>query len=210
MHNTNKLFDQHIACPACDALLLRSPLARGQVLRCPRCKTELSRFFSNAQQRGLAASLTGLILFFPAISLPILELELLGISRSNSVLSSSYVLWERGFWLVASLVFMATVIAPFLYLLLIFTVNLGLGFRRSLPSLRWLLLVEDHLQEWSMLEIYFLGILLSLIKLHDTGSVAFGAGSFCLAGLILMMLISSQSYHSEDAWRRWAATEKSK
>lgn len=209
MHNREHA-QNSIACPSCDALIYRKAISRGQVLRCTRCKTELSKYYSNPRQRSLAASLTGLILFVPATSLPILKLELLGITHTNSVISSSLMLWDRGFWLIASLVFLSTVIAPLCYLLLIFTINLGLRLRRALPSIRWLLMLEDHLEEWSMLEIYFLGVLLSLIKLHDMGGVTLGYGSFCLAGLILMMLISNQSYHSENAWQRWAEAEKLK
>ena len=64
--------NQVIACPDCDLLLEKIPVATGEKLCCPRCGETLKEPKTNSISRTLALALTGLLLYPFAIFMPIM------------------------------------------------------------------------------------------------------------------------------------------
>ncbi len=62
------------ACPGCDLLYREVSLAQGKKVHCPRCGTTLRVVVQDSVDKTLALSLTGLLLFIPAMTLPIMTL----------------------------------------------------------------------------------------------------------------------------------------
>lgn len=48
--------------------------------------------------------------------------------------------------------------------------------------------VYHHMRDWGMLEVYLLGILVSIIKLNDMAQLSVGAGLACFVGLLLVQV----------------------
>src|SRR5690625_1431190 len=85
------------ACRDCD-LLLQEPGEGGLRTRCPRCGHVLQSPHPDNPSRCLAASLAGLVLLGPALSLPLVHFEMFGRGQHTSVLDSMVALAGQQQW----------------------------------------------------------------------------------------------------------------
>ncbi|MFC6671430.1 paraquat-inducible protein A [Marinobacterium aestuariivivens] len=193
--------DKMIACHHCDLLLARPRVPPGHSARCPRCGSTLISARHNSVERTLALAIAGLILFLPANLYPLLSLEALGLRQSQTIFSSAMSLYADGLWLVALLILLFAMLVPLTKLLLLFYVSASLQggglWRGTALALR----SYQYLDEWGMLEVYLLGILVSVVKLIDVASVEPGLGVYSLAALILITILSSTMLDRDLFWR---------
>ena len=183
---THSDLDHLAACPGCDLLLPDVTPGEGEVAICPRCCTELHRHKRNSVDRTVAACLTGLILYFPAMFLPLMTVETLGISETADILQSITGYYRQGFYLVAAMVFFCAVLFPLLKLSLGFTVALLIKlqkFPRILPNI---FRFSIHLDEWAMVEVYLLGIMVTVIKMYHLTTISYGLGFYCFLALVII------------------------
>lgn len=152
-------------------------------------------------ERTLALSLTGLLLFLPAMVLPVMRLSALGLEHDTNLVHGISTLFTSGFHMVAVLVLLTGVAVPLVKLVLLFYVSLSLYFqfqsRLSLLAFR----AYHEMDEWGMLEIYMLGILVSIIKLKDLAELSYGMGLACFSGLLLITLWATITLDSVAFWR---------
>lgn len=197
-----------IACPDCDLLLAVNESApTGSVLRCPRCGAAVRDSGASDPQVTFAVAATGLVVFVPAVALPILQFTLAGQQGSNTLLAGVARLWQEGFPTLAMLVLLCSLAAPFIQLLAtaVVTASQWTGTTvRAYP--RWVKSAV-FLQHWSMLEVYAIGILVAYVKMMDTGDVTIGSGTYCLAVLIVCLIATSKLFDSTSAWQHWEARQ---
>ncbi len=188
------------ACPECDLLLKDIGVGVGFKSRCPRCGSVLFMPKKNPVERTLALSLTGLILFFPAMLLPIMTLNAMGLEQATNLVHGISVLFQSGFHMVSILVLVTGVAVPFIKLLVLFTVSLAISLKssRRLPIL--VFRAYHFLDEWGMLEIYMLGILVSIIKLKDLAQLSFDLGLFCFVALLMITICAAVSLDEHRYW----------
>lgn len=174
------------ACPDCDALVRLPTLLAGADAYCPRCQRLLREGHTDAIRRARFISACGLFLYFPAMSLPLLEVEFFGTANNSSLAGSILSFFQSGHRLAAMVVFAMVVLAPFLNFLI--TGICAFISATRWPHLPWLLRVNHHIHEWSMLEVFMMGVLVSVVKLRNDVDVIIGPGLICFAGLLIMMM----------------------
>ena len=87
--------DTLIACPECDLLQKSTPLSKGAVARCPRCRMVLYRLADDNLDRPLAYTLAATVLFVVANMFPIVGLELQGQSSAATLFGTAQALYEQ-------------------------------------------------------------------------------------------------------------------
>ena len=194
--------NRYTACPGCDQLVALPRLEEGSQLVCNRCGTVIVKRTHNSIDRVLIFSLTGIMLYLPAMLLPLMTLSSLGISVSGNVLQSALGFFTSGYPVVAIMVTLTAVLFPIVKLALAFAVTLQLKRTRRPSWLRRAFKLLLHLDEWAMIEIYLLGILISLIKVHAMASIEFGLGFYCFIGLVLLSVAASAAVDRKLFWRR--------
>jgi len=180
--------EQLAACPECDLLMLKPTLALGEVAECPRCGCELFRLRHRIVGPGLALVLAALLLYFPANFLPIMQLNLLGRVTHDTVWSGVLSLYNSGMQGIAVVVFLCSMAVPLLKLLCQLVVLVCIATDRGKTLGMLLYRTYHHLREWGMLEVYLLGILVSIIKLRDMAELSLGIGLACFAGLLVVQV----------------------
>ncbi|MBT8347230.1 MAG: paraquat-inducible protein A [Desulfofustis sp.] len=188
------------ACPGCDLLIPVPAVPDGHYIACGRCGTTLSKSYINSIDRVLALSFAGLLLYLPAMFLPLMTLSSLGLKERGSVVDTCIGFYQNGYVVVSIITFVTAVIVPFLKIFIPFltAVSLKLGRRAKvlIPSFK----LHKHLEEWGMVEIYLLGILITLIKMGDVASIDFNLGFFCFIGLVLLSMAVSVSIDRRLFW----------
>ncbi|MFG0407922.1 MULTISPECIES: paraquat-inducible protein A [unclassified Pseudomonas] len=180
--------EELVACHECDLLLRKPVLQHGEKALCPRCGYELYAHRHNVVNRSLALVLTALLLFVPANFLPIMQLHLLGQTSDDTVWSGVLGLYNSEMRGVAVVVFLCSMAIPLTKLLcqlaVLLSIRLNVG--RSLGLLFYR--IYHHLRDWGMLEVYFMGVLVAIVKLVDLAELTVGLGLFCFISLLLIQV----------------------
>lgn len=191
-----------LACPDCDMLMKKSHIEPGSKACCPRCGHILYIPVKDSVEKTLVCSLTGLLLFIPAIFLPIMTLDTMGLEQAGSIFDAVIVVYESGYRFVALMVALTSIIFPLVKLSLVFTIAFCLRIKRYPDFLPLFMRCYKHLDEWGMLEVFMVGILVAIIKLHHMAHIHYDFGFACFIGLLAMALYSSVTMDEHEFWER--------
>jgi paraquat-inducible protein A len=198
--------NQLVACHECDLLMTKPSLASGEKASCPRCGYELFRHTSHVVQRSLALVTAALLLFIPACFLPIMQINVLGQNSLDTVWSGVLALYEAGGILqsIAVVVFLSSMVIPFFKLMIQFLVLVSIRFDRGRSYGLFLYRVYQHMREWGMLEVYLMGILVSIVKLIDIAKPSIGLGLVCFVSLLLIQVWLEATMEPHQIWEALA------
>jgi paraquat-inducible protein A len=191
-----------IACKDCDLLIERVETLPGDKALCPRCANTLYQPREQSIERTLALVITGLLLFIPANLLPVMTLHIVGQESTTTIYKGSLVLFQEGLYWTALLVFFASVVVPFCKLLLMLFVSGSLYLERFSALLPYAFRYYHYLDEWGMLEVYMLGVLVAVVKLKGMASIAPGIGLYCFIALLLVATMMSSLLDEDSFWTR--------
>lgn len=194
-----------IACQQCDALFEQPLLKEGQKAQCTRCGAMLFEHKVHSNDRTLALSIAGLILLVPAVILPIMGISLAGQYHEASLLDCITVLISREFYMIAILVFMFAIAVPTVRLAGALYISYCLKFNRLKPSLLQFFRAYHQLDSWSMLNVFLLGIVVSMYKLLDDAELSIDFG---LLAFVLLLICSTMVSVTLDQHTVWQELEK--
>ena len=191
-----------IACHECDLLQRRVRLSQGASARCRRCDAVLYRDLPNGIERALAYTVAALLLFVIANAYPIVGLEVQGNRQVASLYDTLHTLWRDGREDVALLVGFTTMATPAIQIGLMFYLLFPLRFNRlthgAVPVLRFL----GHVHPWSMMEVFLLGILVSLVKLEHLAEVHTGIALWAFGALIPILVAAGSNFNVDEIWQK--------
>ena len=134
---------------------------------CPRCRASLHFRKPGSLSRCWALLIAAYILYIPANLLTIMETGSFFSYRKDTIVSGVFELWRTGSWVIAIIVFIASVTIPLLKLISL-TLLLVSVQRRS----RWhpkqrtrLYRLVELVGRWSMLDVYVVTLLAALVQL---------------------------------------------
>jgi len=192
------------ACHECDLLLADAVAPPGRKLVCPRCNATLHRNAHNSLRYTAALSLTGLLLFIPSATLPLLRFSIFAFDAENTLFNGVISLFQAGYWWLSSLVLFCSAVVPLLKFLLLAFISWGSAWalldRPVAAAVRW----YQHLKEWGMLDVYMLGVLVALVKMSDLGKMEVEPGLYCFTAMMLVANLTSLSFNQEAVWSRMA------
>lgn len=190
-----------VACESCELVMrTRDPI----IGSCPRCGERIQRRKPRSIMRPLAFLIAATALYFPANTLPIMVTEQFPVHRSDTILSGVAFLWSEGSWLLAVLVFTASILVPMLKVgamgALLFT-----SARRSTWHPRGrtkLYRVLESVGHWSMLDVFVVALLAAVVQLGGFARVEPGPAMVPFAGVVLLTLLASASFDPRGIWDR--------
>lgn len=189
------------ACAECDLLLNPKQVAVGDICQCPRCGYRIQQPRRQTIERTFAYSVAGLALLVPANLLPILGIKVMGNIRDGNLWSGVTSLFNEGMWGIAILVFLASMVFPALKVIFSLLVSAHLYFNKPGPYLAAWMRYLHHLEEWAMLEVYTLGIIVACVKLADVADLRFGYGLYAFIALLIINSLMSTSLDQHLFWR---------
>lgn len=178
--------DLETACLYCDATYPIDPLAANQVAKCRCCGATLYHGKTDMSE-ALIYAVAGLICFICANGFPFLSITIAGEPATASIVSSVGTLATHGMYLLAMFVFFLIILFPALYLGgVIWVIQ-----RARQGVITRLSRFVGFLSPWNMIEVYMLGVIVSLVKLYDIGSVTIQPGFWFFSVLIFCSIASS-------------------
>ncbi|WP_019143274.1 paraquat-inducible protein A [Noviherbaspirillum massiliense] len=189
-----------VACQHCDLLQREVKLERHSDAHCIRCGALLYRGTRTRLDWMLAVMLGSALLFIVSNLFPIAELAVQGSYNTTTLVGTVQALYDQGRPLVAMLVLVTTILIPGFELaaMLYMLIPLRLGWvPPGVPALfRFVLVVHP----WGMMEVFMLGILVTLVKLADLATIVPGIALWSFIGLIIFFSMGSAAFSVRDFW----------
>lgn len=189
-----------VACHECDALQRMPQLVDG-VVCCHRCGARLQHLGRYVLDRPLALAVTALILLVLANVYPIVGLEVGGTRIATTLVHSVHQLWRVHVQLVSVLVFLTVFVVPASQILAVLYVLLPLRFDRIPLRIDVPLRLFRFVRPWAMVEVFILGILVSLVKLARMAHVVPGVALWAFAMLVIVLAALGSAFDPNRFWK---------
>jgi paraquat-inducible protein A len=191
-----------IACHGCDLLVNVAELKNGESASCPRCGHFLTKLRTDAYSRVLAYTVSGLILLVLANSFSFLSFAASGLESVITLRQTPGAVWEYGMPEVAIMVaaFIIVIPAVILVLLLLLCLPLERGQYRPwlAPVAKWIFLAQN----WAMVEVFIIGVIVSLVKIAAMATVVLGISFWAYAGFSICFTLAVASLDRYQCWER--------
>ena len=188
------------SCHCCGLIQQVPPISKNQVVSCARCRSRFADENARAKSasRTAAAAMGALVLFWPAVLLPILRIEQLGHSHQSSILSGTIELFQHGAWLVGGVVFLFSILFPLVKIVLLLELSYFELLHREHKA--FTLRMMEHLGKWSMMDVMLLAFLVMLVKLGDMVEFHLGPAVIAFVMCVAMSMLASISFDPHLIW----------
>ncbi len=194
------LTEQLVACPECDLLLKEIPLAPDGAAVCCCCGATLYRNRPDSLRRTLAFTLAAVIFYLVANIFPILGIELQGNGNASNLFGAVRSMWHEEMRLISILVFITAILIPALELSILLYLLVPLYLMKQPPGIPLIMRIMSAIKPWGMVEVFMLGILVSLVKLQGDFSIFPGVALWSFAALTLLLAAVAASFNPRDVW----------
>ena len=200
--------DKLIVCDQCDLPQLETPLETGGKASCSRCGKVLYRHQHDGLRRSLIFSLTAAVLFMISNSFPIVSIDSQGLTNSTTLLDAADRLVHDGITSIAALVFATTFLMPAFETLALIYLLLPLHFNRLPPWLPLAFRLVHLVKPWAMIEVFMLGLLVTISKLNALATVVPDIGLISFVLLMFSITAASANFDARTFWKRVDALEE--
>ena len=192
--------DNFVICHKCFTLNKEIPIKDGSKAYCSECGVILYRYDSKLIDHGLALSITGLIFFVLANLFPLIQIDLLGSEQFITIPKTIFSLFDNDFYIVG----LICIFLIFIFPLMIFIINMILfmllKMQRGEKITKELLVLLSHITPWSMTDIFFISILVALVKLIAFGQIHIGIAFWALMIFVLIDIYITKNIHLSEIW----------
>ncbi|WP_373777932.1 PqiA/YebS family transporter subunit [Glaesserella sp.] len=190
-------------CPECEYTFDENIVDKKGQQRCPRCESNLDIPDSIKLQRVWATLIAGTIMMFPANILPISSTEFAGTTSADSLMSGVLLFLSMGSYTVAAIVFIASIAVPFSKVGVILYLLLAIRYRWKHPIHRQMKLLHyvHFVGRWSMLDLFVLALMMSLVERGQIISFSVGDAAFYFGSAVFLTMIASSNLDARMLWR---------
>jgi paraquat-inducible protein A len=187
-------------CPECDLLFRLPAMAPGDTALCPRCGYVVTSNVRDGFYRPLIYAATGLMFLAIAMAFPFLSLRSSGMENSMTLPAMITSLTFFGEDVVAGLVLCFVFVIPALILGCITVLCQLLLLERHY---RWLPLLARtlfQLNAWAMVEVFAIGVIVSLVKIMHMARVELGMAFWGYLAFALCFLLAMKNLDRLLVW----------
>ncbi len=185
-----------------------SSLQDGQTARCARCGQFLTRYRSDGLERALAYNIAALVALAVACSFPFMQFKASGFENLMTLPQTALELYRNGMPFLALLVAAFIILIPtaVLILQLILVSSLLRGSRSEWP--RRLGRLMYTLEAWSMVDVFLIGVIVSLVKIAHMATVVLGISFWAYAGFTILFVLAISNLDRFQCWRQIEALSR--
>ncbi|MEP6549110.1 MAG: paraquat-inducible protein A [Gammaproteobacteria bacterium] len=175
---------------------------RATQMRCPRCHARIHERKPYSLALTTTLLVLAAVLYIPANLLPVMDTRTLIDDESDTIMSGVLVLLHSGSWPIAMLVFVASIVVPLLKILslgvLIYSAWLRLPNGRMQRS--QLYRAVEFIGKWSMLDIYAISLLATLVQVQSFASIIVGWGAWAFGAVVVLTLLATHAFDERLLW----------
>ena len=171
--------------------------------RCPRCRAALHSRKPYSLLITTLLIVAASILYIPANLLPVMDSRTLIDDEYDTIMSGVLVLLHSGAWPIALLVFFASIVVPPLKILALAVLVYSAWAARS-PARRAQRAscagCVEFIGRWSMLDIYAISLLATLVQVQSFALVIVGWGAWAFGAVVVLTLLAARTFDERLLW----------
>ena len=177
-------------------------------MNCVCCGATLYQNRPASLVRVTAFSITALFLMVVVHTAPFITMDAGSIRTTLTLPSAARSLITEGTPIVGWGVVFFTIIAPLILAGGLAYVCCPLLFGRSAPGAKFVTRWMSRLEPWNMIEVFLLGVLVSLLKLGHLAELHFGLGFWAFVALMFCMAGAVAAIDKRELWDRLEVAEE--
>jgi len=189
-----------LCCTAC-GLMMQNEVHEHNI-KCPRCETTVCIKHKKVSY-DLSLAIAALILYYPAMTLPILSFQLGMTTQVGNMFFALKYFYNEGYEILSVIVFFTTILAPLIYIIVSILMYAPLHEKRKPKYMKIYYKILFYLREWVMLDIYIISVLVSIIKLEGTSDVIYGSGLIFLTLVAILSFLLVNTFTPKQIWRTY-------
>ncbi|AWB65941.1 paraquat-inducible membrane protein A [Saccharobesus litoralis] len=169
---------------------------------CQRCYATLYARKPDSLQRTIAWLMTAILLYFPANFLPIMHTRQFSQHYSTTIVGGVVDLWGQGSYLVASVIFAASIVIPIIKILVLIWLVLSTHYYHVRHQRQRTLMyrMTEVIGRWSMIDVFVVAILVALFQLGGVLTIMPGIAALAFAGVVITTMLAAQAFDSRLIW----------
>lgn len=169
---------------------------------CGRCGHALVSRDVLSLQRVWAYWVLGVICYIPANIYPMLKTKTLFQYDESTIIGGAVDLAHYGNYGIAAIILFASVVIPLGKFWAVALLALSVKSRGKLSNKRRLLMFEvvEYIGRWSMIDIFVVAILSSLVQLKTLATINPGAAAIFFALSVIFTMLSAQAFDPRLIW----------
>lgn len=177
---------------------------------CDRCGSAIVARDEKSLQRVWALWLVGLMCYVPANLYPMLQTRTLLSVQQDTIVGGAVELVHHGALGIAAIILIASVVIPLGKFMAIAFLAVSVMRPSSVSSHHRQLLYEvvEYIGRWSMIDIFVVAIMSSLVQLNTLAAVNPGRASLFFALSVIFTMLSAQAFDSRMIWDVQAEQER--
>ena len=195
----------HTACEECDLLIAVPDIQEGERALCPRCGHTLTQRPRQGFERALAFAVAGCVFFGISLAFPFLTLANGGIENVMTLLEASAAIYREQDPILAAIVFVAIIALPIALLVAIIALVAPLVLGVPAPWLPQVGKLMFGLNDWAMVEVFVIGVIVSLVKIAKLATVILGLSFWAY---LLFAICLTAALSGLDRLQVWNAIEE--
>lgn len=184
---------ESIACLHCDLMLPRPVLSEGERAGCPRCGAHLMAVPRDGLSRSFAFAMSSVVFLVIAVSFPFLTMKVGGFENQMTLPQAALELYRYDMVALSVVVIAGVLLIPSAIVALTLALISGLMRGRPAPWLAPAGRLIFGLGTWSMVEVFVIGVIVSLVKLVHLATIVLGIAfwSYAVFGVCLTAALAS-------------------
>ncbi|TNH07086.1 paraquat-inducible protein A [Testudinibacter sp. TR-2022] len=201
-HNKNNELCHCHACNYTFAAQQRTLDSQGRHY-CPRCESLLDINDNTKLQRTWAALIAGIIMLIPANLLPISYIYLNGVASGDTLISGVISFIGMGSYFVAFVVFVASIFVPLSKIIAMIYLLISVHRRKAgnIERKMKLLHLVHFVGRWSMLDLFVLSLMMSLVTRGQIITFSVGPAAFYFGAAVFLTMIAAEQFDSRLLWK---------
>ena len=194
--------ESKVACLFCDALHDAMDVEEGEAASCKRCGHVMYQNRHASLIRATCFSLSALLLMIVAQSLPFLTLNAAGLQRELTLGNTATSLMQSDAAVLGCTVLIFTILAPLFLICGMIYSTLPLLFGRHAPGAYFIVKWVYRTEPWNMVEVFALGVLVSILKLAQVADVTINMGFYSFTGVMVCIAAALAGIDRRELWDR--------
>ncbi len=191
--------DLMIACEECGLVVDIPDIQDGQKADCPRCGHTLTKKITMPYHRPLAYGIACLIMLVLSLSFPFLSFSVNGMGQQIMLLNAAETLQHFENSVLAILLMLTVLVFPAIYIMLVLYLYVRAArvkhaghLSGNTETLKMLCRILFRVQPWLMVDVFLIGVLVSLVKISALAHIGMGYSfwAFCIYSVLVVKCVS--------------------
>jgi paraquat-inducible protein A len=150
----------------------------------------------------MALCLCAIFLYIPAMTYPMMEITKVGVNVSSTIIEGIISFLEFENYFIALVIFVASVVIPLVKLFGLFIIFLTLSFKSKIDNTTKIKIYNyiKVIGKWSMVDIYVVALMASLIQLDEVFNIKAGIASMSFTLVVILTMIAAQKFDKRIIW----------